>query len=60
MVAIAIQQAACAIVGQEIGANNVPRAKKSYSILFVLFIICDFLNWLILFTFRHYIVKIFT
>lgn len=48
------------MVGQEIGANNVARAKKIYGILFVLFVIGDFLDWLILFLNRFKIVGIFT
>ena len=48
------------MVGQEIGANNVPKAKKIYSILFILFIIGDFIDWLFLFLNRFEIGKVFT
>jgi len=48
------------MVGQEIGANNVTKAKKIYSILFVLFIIGDVLDWVLLFIFRFSIVRAFT
>ena len=60
MFAFAFQQAACAMVGQEIGANNVSKAKKIYAILFVLFVIGDFIDWLLLFLNRFKIVGIFT
>lgn len=48
------------MVGQQIGANNVPNAKKIYYILFILFIIGDFLDWLLLFLNRFRIVHMYT
>jgi len=60
MIAWAFQQASCAMVGQQIGANNVAQARKIYSVLFIIFVLGDLIDWLILFINRFSIVCIFT
>lgn len=56
MLAFGYQQASCALIGQQIGINNVLQAKAIWRKLLGLFILSDLLLWNILFWNRHSIV----
>ena len=60
MMAFGYQQASCALVGQQIGANNVAMAKHIWRKLLYLFILSDFLLWNLLFWNRHSVSSIYT
>jgi len=49
MLSFGYQQAACALVGQQIGVSNVSHAKKIWRKLLVLFTISDIVLWVFLF-----------
>jgi MATE family multidrug resistance protein len=60
MISFGYQQAACALVGQKVGANKVYEAKKIWHKLLFLFAVSDVVLWCLLFWNRQQVVKIYT
>lgn len=60
MVSFGYQQATCALIGQQIGANNVFLAKQIWYKLLFLFALSDVVIWCLLFWNRYKAVSIYT
>ena len=60
MVPMGIQSAACAIIGAEIGANNVPLAKEYFKMMSVMTLLCLVVMQALFYGFREQIVSVFT
>lgn len=60
MCGLGLDQTSCAIVGYQIGAGNVPKAKQYLRLLFNVSIFVVFVQGLVLYLFRETVIKVFT
>ena len=60
MVGLGLDQTSCAIIGYQIGAGNVPKAKKYLKLLFNVGIVIVLLQGTLLYIFRETVIKLFT
>lgn len=50
----------CALVGNQVGSGDADEAKRYKSIIMNFCLVFDICEWIMFFTFRHYIIMIFT
>ena len=60
MVPMGIQSAACAIIGEQIGANNVPLAKEYFSLMSYCTLVLLTIVQLFVYLFSESIISVFT
>ena len=60
MIPLGIQEAACAVVGNCIGANNVPLAKRFFCQIIIVVVCSIFIVFSVLFFLREKIAKLLT